>query len=315
MNFSLNNNPRDIFNRYVGNPILKADEWPYVANSVFNPGATRLDGETILLCRVEDCRGFSHLTVARSQDGKTDWKVDDSPTLSRSEEFHEEQWGLEDPRIVWFKPLEKYAITYTSFSPAGPQVSLAFTEDFETFDKRGVMLSPEDKDASLFPRKFGDRYVLIHRPIVRGEQHIWISFSPDLVHWGEHEILLTRRSGWWDDAKVGLGPQPIETDEGWLIIYHGVRETASGSLYRVGLALLDHEDPTKVIKRADPWVMGPREDYEYRGDVPGVVFPTGAVLVGGEEDKKLRIYYGAADSSIGVATAELDGLMHYLLAS
>ena len=312
MNFCLDNNPRELFNRYVGNPILRANEWPYVANSVFNPGAAKLNGETILLCRVEDCRGFSHLTVARSQDGKTSWTVDSNPTLSRSEEFHEEQWGLEDPRIVWFEPFEKYAITYTSFSPAGPQVSLAFTEDFETFDKRGVMLSPEDKDASLFPRKFGDRYVLIHRPIVRGEQHIWISFSPDLVHWGEHEILLTRRSGWWDDAKVGLGPQPIETEEGWLILYHGVRETASGSLYRVGMALLDLDDPTKLIKRVDPWIMGPREDYEYRGDVPGVVFPTGAVL--DEEENKLRIYYGAADSSIGMATADLDDLLKYLLA-
>lgn len=314
MNFCLNNNPTEIFERYAGNPILDAEEWPYVANSVFNPGAIKLDGETLLLCRVEDCRGFSHLTVARSQNGKTDWKVDENPTLSRSEEFHEEQWGLEDPRIVWLKPLERYAITYTSFSPAGPQVSLAFTEDFETFDKRGVMLSPEDKDASLFPRQFGDRYALIHRPIVRGEQHIWLSFSPDLVHWGEHEILLTRRSGWWDDAKVGLGPPPIETEEGWLIIYHGVRETASGSLYRVGLALLDRDEPTRLIKRVDPWVMGPKKDYEYRGDVPGVVFPTGAVVEDGEEGKKLRIYYGAADSSVGMAKAELDDLLHYLLA-
>ena len=174
------------------------------------------------------------------------------------------------------------------------------------------MLSPEDKDASLFPRKFDDRYALIHRPIVRGEQHIWISFSPDLVHWGEHEILLTRRSGWWDDAKVGLGPQPIKTEEGWLIIYHGVRETASGSLYRVGLALLDYDDPTKLIKRVDPWIMGPREDYEYRGDVPGVVFPTGAIV--DEEEGRLRIYYGAADTSIGMASANLDDVLHYLLA-
>ena len=310
MNFCLDNNPRELFSRYVGNPILKANEWPYVANSVFNPGATEHKGETVLLCRVEDCRGFSHLTVARSQDGKTSWKVDSRPTVSRSKEFHEEQWGLEDPRIVWFEPYEKYAITYTSFSPAGPQVSLAFTEDFETFDKRGVMLSPEDKDASLFPRKFGDRYVLIHRPIVRGEQHIWISFSPDLVHWGDHKILLTRRSGWWDDAKVGLGPQPIETKEGWLILYHGVRETASGSLYRVGMALLDLDDPTKLIKRVDPWIMGPREDYEYRGDVPGVVFPTGAIV--DEEENKLRIYYGAADSSIGMAVADLDDVLTYM---
>jgi len=303
-------NPRELFSRHVYNPILKPEEWPYVVNSVFNPGATQLDDETVLLCRVEDCRGFSHLTVARSQDGKTGWKVDSSPTLARSEEYHEEQWGLEDPRIVWFEPKEEYAVTYTSFSPAGPQVSLAFTEDFQDFERRGVLLPPEDKDASLFPRKFGDRYVLIHRPIVRGEQHVWISFSPDLVHWGDHEILLTRRSGWWDDAKVGLGPQPIETSEGWLMLYHGVRETASGSLYRVGLALLDHDDPTRVIKRCDPWVIGPREDYEYRGDVPGVVFPTGAVV--DESSGELRIYYGAADSTVGMASAQLDHVLSYL---
>ena len=303
-------NPRELFSRHVYNPILKPEEWPYVVNSVFNPGATQLGDETVLLCRVEDCRGFSHLTVARSQDGKTGWKVDSSPTLARSEEYHEEQWGLEDPRIVWFEPQEKYAVTYTSFSPAGPQVSLAFTEDFQNFERRGVLLPPEDKDASLFPRKFGDRYVLIHRPIVRGEQHVWISFSPDLVHWGDHEILLTRRSGWWDDAKVGLGPQPIETSEGWLMLYHGVRETASGSLYRVGIALLDHDDPTKVIKRCDPWVIGPREDYEYRGDVPGVVFPTGAVV--DESSGELRIYYGAADSTVGMASAQLDHVLTYL---
>ncbi len=306
----LDRNPRELFSRYMGNPILEAGEWPYVINSVFNPGATQLGDETVLLCRVEDCRGFSHLTVARSDDGKTNWRVDSEPTFSRSKEFHEEQWGLEDPRVVWFEPNERFAVVYTSFSPAGPQVSLAFTDRFEEFDRQGVLLSPEDKDASLFPGKFDDRYVLIHRPIVRGEQHVWISFSPDLVHWGDHEILLTRRSGWWDDAKVGLGPQPIKTEDGWLILYHGVRETASGSLYRVGLALLDLEDPTKVIKRCDPWVMGPREDYEYRGDVPGVVFPTGAIV--DEAKRELRIYYGAADSSIGLATADLDQLLDYI---
>ncbi len=310
MNFCLDNNPKELFSRYFANPVLGPREWPYVVNSVFNPGATLIDGETLLLCRVEDCRGFSHLTAARSPDGKTKWRVDSEPTLSRSEQFHEEQWGLEDPRIVWFEPYEKFAVTYTSFSPAGPQVSLAFTEDFETFDREGVLLPPEDKDASLFPRKFDDRYVLVHRPIVRGEQHIWISFSPDLTHWGDHQILITRRSGWWDDAKVGLGPQPVETPRGWLIIYHGVRETASGSLYRVGLALLDPEDPTRVLKRCEPWVMGPREDYEYRGDVPGVVFPTGAVV--DDSTGELRIYYGAADTTIGIATADLDKVLDYL---
>ncbi len=303
-------NPRDLFDRCMTNPILTPMDWPYNVNSVFNPGAVEIDGKTVLLCRVEDCRGFSHLTKATSEDGATNWVVDQEPTLSQLEEFNEEKWGLEDPRIVWLEPFDAYAITYVSFSPAGPQVSLALTEDFEEFDRRGVLLLPEDKDASLFPRKFNDRFVMIHRPIVRGEQHIWISFSPDLTHWGEHQILLTRRSGWWDDAKVGLGTQPMETDKGWLILYHGVRETASGSLYRVGLALLDHDDPTRLLKRCDSWVIGPREDYEYRGDVPGVVFPTGAIV--DEERNELRIYYGAADSTIGMAKARLDEILDYV---
>src|SRR6056297_582286 len=307
---NVNGNPGDLFTRCLTNPILTARDWPYPVNSVFNPGAVKVNDETILLCRVEDCRGFSHLTVARSNDGQNNWRIDSEPTLSRSEQFHEERWGLEDPRIVWLEPFNSYAITYVSFSPAGPQVSLALTDDFKKFHRRGVLLLPEDMDASLFPRKFNDRFVLIHRPIVRGEQHMWISFSPDLSHWGEHDILMTRRSGWWDDAKVGLGPQPIETEKGWLILYHGVRETASGSLYRVGLALLDLEDPTRVLKRCDPWVMGPRKDYEYRGDVPGVVFPTGAVV--DKEANQVKLYYRAADSRIGLATADLDEMLDYL---
>jgi beta-1,4-mannooligosaccharide/beta-1,4-mannosyl-N-acetylglucosamine phosphorylase len=299
-----------LFRRYEGNPILTAAIWPYPAHSVFNPGAALINGETLLLVRAEDYRGFSHLTLARSKDGITDWNIGEAPTLEYYEGHPEERWGLEDPRIVWLEDFKKYAIAYVSYSSVGPKVSLALTKDFKTFEKLGELLPPEDKDASLFPRKFGGRYALIHRPIVSGEAHVWISFSPDLVHWGEHRVLLHRRGGSWDSNRVGLGAQPIETSDGWLIIYHGVRKTASGSLYRVGLALLDLEEPWRVVKRSQEWVFGPKEPYEFIGDVSGVVFPTGAVV--NKEKNELRLYYGAADSTVCVAFANMGEILDYL---
>ena len=300
-----------LFRRYVGNPILSASDWTYPVHSVFNPGAALVDGETLLLVRVEDYRGFSHLTLARSRDGVTNWNIAEAPTLEYYEAHPEERWGLEDPRIVWLEDFNKFAIAYVSYSSVGPKVSLALTKDFEIIEKFGALLPPEDKDASLFPRKFGERYVLIHRPIVSGEAHIWISFSPDLIHWGDHRVLLHRRGGLWDNQRVGLGTQPIETSEGWLLIYHGVRQTAAGALYRVGLALLDLDAPWKVKKRSQEWVFGPKEPYEFIGDVAGVVFPTGAVV--NKEKNELRLYYGAADSTVCVAFADLAEILDYLL--
>lgn len=303
-------NANRLFTRYEGNPLLTPAKWPYLANATFNPGAIRHNDETLLLVRVEDMRGFSHLTIARSKDGKTNWRIDEKPFLAPEPNAEEEQWGLEDPRIVWLEDRQEYAITYVCFSKDGPTVSLALTKDFETVERKGRMLPPEDKDASLFPRKIKNRYVLIHRPIIRGEAHIWISFSPDLKYWGDHKILLPVRPGWWDCSKVGLGPQPIETEEGWLVIYHGVRTTASGSLYRVGLALLDLEEPWKIIRRSNHWVFGPRVPYERVGDVPGVTFPTGAIV--NKESGELHMYYGAADSSICLATAKFNELVDYI---
>jgi predicted GH43/DUF377 family glycosyl hydrolase len=129
------------------------------------------------------------------------------------------------------------------------------------------------------------------------------------MHWGEDACLIeARKGGWWDAVKIGIGPQPIETSEGWLIIYHGVKTTGSGSLYRLGLALLDLNDPMKVIKRCDEWVFGPDELYERVGDVPGVTFPCGAIVKGDE----LIMYYGAADSSIAVATASVKEILSYI---
>ena len=302
-----------LFARYVGNPILSAADIPYRANTVFNAAAAAIDGESILLMRVEDLRGISHLTVARSDDGRTGWRVDPEPTLMPDPDHHpEEVWGIEDPRITWLPEREEWAVAYTAFSRRGPLVSLATTHDFRQFHRLGPAMPPEDKDAALFPRRIDGRWALIHRPTpLAGPAHIWLAFSPDLRHWGDHTLLLPAREGaWWDAGKIGLGPPPLETPEGWLMLYHGVRSTASGSLYRAGLVLLDLEDPRRVLHRTDEWVFGPSESYEQTGDVGGVVFPCGWIHDPATDE--LRIYYGAADSAIALATATLSDLVAYV---
>jgi predicted GH43/DUF377 family glycosyl hydrolase len=306
-------NRATLFTRSPANPIIAAGDLPYPANTVFNPGAARLDGDTVLMLRVEDRRGLSHLTVARSTDGIHGWWIDDRPTFASDLEHHpEELWGVEDPRITWLPEREEYGIAYTAFSRRGPLVSLAMTRDFRTFTRLGPAMPPEDKDAALFPRRIGGRWALIHRPTpLAGGAHVWISYSPDLRHWGDHSLLLHAREGaWWDAGKIGLGPPPLETPEGWLILYHGVHYSASGALYRVGLALLDLDDPRIVLHRSDEWVMGPVEPYELAGDVAGVVFPGG--WVHDDATDELRVYYGAADSSVAVATARLSDVVAYI---
>ncbi|NWF83128.1 MAG: glycosidase, partial [Bryobacteraceae bacterium] len=297
------------------NPILTAADWPYPVNSVFNCGATVLpDGRTLLLCRVEDRSGRSHLCAARSRDGVTGWEIDPAPTmLPDVERFPEEIWGIEDPRITYVDELKKYAIAYTSYSRGGPGVSLALTTDFRSFQRLGVVMPPEDKDAALLPRRIGDHWALIHRPVTTWQgAHIWISYSPDLRHWGSHKLILrARQGGWWDANKIGLSPPPIETERGWLIIYHGVRQTASGSLYRLGLALFDLQTPERCLLRGDTWVFGPEEVYERQGDVANIVFPCGYTLAPGGDT--LNLYYGAADTCIAMATSSVHALIDWLL--
>jgi predicted GH43/DUF377 family glycosyl hydrolase len=300
------------FVRHDGNPILTAADLPYSANSVFNAAAALVEDETLLLMRVEDHRGLSHLTVARSKDGRGDWRIDPAPTLPADPSGHpEELWGIEDPRITWLEDLDLYVVTYTAYSVGGPLVSLATTRDFVTFSRLGPITLPENKDAALFPVRFGERYAMLNRPspsLPRGA-HIWLSFSPDLLHWGEHQVLLPCREGaWWDANKIGLSPPPLLTDEGWLLLYHGVRQTIAGGIYRLGLALLDAEDPRRVLRRADEWVFGPEETYEQQGDVADVVFPCGWVVDGDE----LRLYYGAADTSLALATTTVPALLAWL---
>ena len=246
---------RRLLQRYSQNPILTAYDWPYFVNTVFNPGAVRLDtGETLLLCRVEDCAGCSHLTAARSDDGISHWRIDPQPTFLADPEKHpEEEWGIEDPRVVWIAELEQYAITYTCYSPAGPGVSLALTRDFKTFERVGNVMSPEDKDAAMLPRRIDGKWAMIHRSVLHtGDAHIWISFSPDLVYWGKHSVVLhAKRGPWWDARKIGLATPPVETPEGWLLLYHGVRQTPARMSVSIGAGLIGSGRSTKMHYAGD----------------------------------------------------------------
>lgn len=304
----------ELFQRHSTNPILTARNWPYPAHTVFNAGACQVGDETVLLARVEDRRGHSHFTVARSNDGVSNWHIDSQPSFAPDPaNYSEEAWGVEDPRLTWVEDRGEWVIAYTAYSSSGPLVSLATTKDFTTFTRLGPVMSPNDKDAAVFPRRFGNRYAMIHRPVSAGSSgaHIWLSFSRDLTDWGDHHVLLhARRGAWWDADKIGLSPPPLETPEGWILLYHGVRHTAGGCLYRLGLALLDLEDPRRVLRRSDEWMFAPLMPYECLGDVNGVVFPCGWIM--DKESGVIRIYYGGADSCLALATAQLADLLAYL---
>jgi predicted GH43/DUF377 family glycosyl hydrolase len=303
----------ELFRRHKSNPILTASDWPYPVNSVFNPAATMLsDGTTLLLCRVEDRRGLSHFCVARSKDGKGGWQIEPAPTLSPDPDNHpEELWGIEDPRITFLPELKKYAVVYTAYSPDGPGVALALTEDFRTFERLGIMMSPEDKDAALLPTRIDGYWAMIHRPVSGPKANMWISYSPDLKNWGRHNLMMEARMGaWWDANKIGLSPPPIQTSRGWLVIYHGVRQSCAGCLYRLGLALFDLHKPEVCLKRGSEWIFGPEQPYEQHGDVGNVVFPCGTTIA--PDGDTLNVYYGAADTSIALATGSIREMLEWL---
>lgn len=306
-----------LLSRYANNPILTPGDWPYPVNAVFNPAAVRLEsGETLLLCRVEDRAGLSHLCAARSANGETNWRIDPAPTLTADPARHpEEQWGIEDPRIVWLAELGRFAVIYTAYGKPGPAVSLALTRDFRSFERLGQILPPEDKDAALLPNKINGRWAMIHRPVTYGgERHIWMSFSPDLRHWGDRTLLMkARRGGWWDANKIGLCTPLVETPDGFLMIYHGVKQTVSGCIYRIGLALLDRNDPTRCVRRGVEWIFGPEADYERSGDVDDVAFPCGYTV--GDDGDSFNLYYGAADTCIGLATGSIQQMLDWLKAN
>jgi predicted GH43/DUF377 family glycosyl hydrolase len=302
-----------LFERHRSNPILTSADWPYPIHTVFNPGATLLkDGSTLLLCRVECRKGLSHLCAARSSNGIDGWIIDPTPTFSGDPLHHpEELWGVEDPRITYSEEEDRYLIAYTAFGKSGPGVAIASTQDFVSYQRYGLAMQADDKDAAFFPKRFDGNYALIHRPATESASDIWISYSPDLHNWGGHKLLLpARRGGWWDANKIGLSPPPIKTDRGWLLIYHGVRRHASGSIYRLGLALMDLENPDVCLLRSQSWMFGPHAEYEITGDVGYAVFPCGFTVL--PDGDTVHLYYGAADTCICLATGSIQAMLAWL---
>jgi beta-1,2-mannobiose phosphorylase / 1,2-beta-oligomannan phosphorylase len=306
-----------LFRRHPANPILTAADWPVPVNVVFNPAAVELAGETVLLARVETRTGISHLTVARSANGVDGWAIEPEPLLAPRERRPDEQWGFEDARAVWVEELGKHVITCTAYGAAGPAVYLALTDDFRSIERVGVVVAPEDKNAALLPERVGGKWILFHRPTSGfGHAHpgISLSRSDDLRSWSPPEMVMEPRDGaWWDSLRIGIGPPLIKTEHGWLLVYHGVKETVGGAIYRLGLVLLDLEEPTRVLRRTADWVLSPFEEYERQGDVPNAIFPCG--LIHDRDRGELRLYYGASDTSICLATASYDEVVETVLAA
>ena len=302
---------KPIFNRSVKNPILTPLDMPFSAEAVLNPGAAEVDGKIVLLLRAEDTRGYSSIYVARSENGVDGWQINARPLLRYGDpKWKYEKWGCEDPRVTYLAEEKLWYITYTAYSPAGAAVGLARTKDFNEVKRIGLIFSPNNKDAALFPQRFGSRWAALHRPDAGGGiENIWIAYSPDLVHWGEPRCVLREGGGpAWDAERVGAGPPPILTKNGWLLLYHGVKTYAGQMAYRVGAALLDKEKPHKVIARAGNCIFKASEIYEQTGLIANVVFPTGLIL----RDDELWMYYGAGDTRVCLATAKLQDVLDIL---
>jgi predicted GH43/DUF377 family glycosyl hydrolase len=299
-----------VFRRSTHNPILAVRSLPFPAGAVLNPGATEQDGEVVLLPRVENTRGFSSIHVARSRNGVDEWRVAGEPILEHGhEEWRYERWGCEDARVTYLPEQGEWAIAYVAYSRFGPAVGIARSRDLVTAERTSLLGPATDKDAALFPTKFGDRWAILHRPDAAGQEHIWLAYSTDLVRWGEHHCVLYEGEGpAWHNLKVGAGPPPIRVKDGWLLVFHGVKSYGSTMSYRAGAALLDPEEPHRLLAMSRGWIFQAEEPYETSGLVPNVVYPSGAVVRGEE----LWMYYGAADTCVCLATARIDEVLSVL---
>lgn len=305
--------PKDIVERFEKNPIIDRDDIPFPCNTVFNAGAVKYQDKYLLLLRVETLEGYSCLVLARSLNGY-DFEVDKQPVMKPSgdEPFATyEKRGVEDPRITLFED-GKYYIFYTAYSRYGPRIALAKTTDFKNFKRLALVSEPGNKDAVLFPRKINGLFVRFDRPHTGPTADMWVSYSPDLIYWGKSKVVMEARPGFWDSDKIGAGAPPIRTDEGWLEIYHGVKGTGAGKIYRLGCALFDVENPSKVVGRSEIPIISPKEMYERTGDVPNIIFTCGAIV---EDEGEVKLYYGAADTCICVATCLLQDLIDSCLSA
>jgi predicted GH43/DUF377 family glycosyl hydrolase len=284
--------------RFIKNPILKPrKENDWESKLVFNPGAVFKNGLFHLIYRAVGDDDISRIGYAMSVDGYEFFRLDKPVFTPRGVA---ESKGCEDPRIVCLD--SKFYMTYTAYSIKGVRVSLASTWNFLQWERFGVVLPGiENKDAVLFPEKVNGRYVMLHRPM-DPPRSIWIAYSEDLLHWGDFKKVMVPIEGRWDGVGIGSASPPVRTEKGWLLIYHGIDEE---SVYRLGVALLDLNDPSRVIGRHPDPILQPEEDYELRGEVREVVFGCGIC----EVEDKYFIYYGAADKVICGATADRKDLL------
>lgn len=300
-----------LINRYKNNPILTKDDVPYPVATVHNAAVVKHKGKYIMIFRSHKLNGRSILGKAESDDGYN-FKVNDKPFMIPATEgiFEEyEAYGVEDPRIVFIDG--EYIITYSAYSKHGVRIGLAKTIDFKSVERFSLITESDYRNVVIFPEKIRGLYVRLDRPHSEiSPWSIWISYSPDLKYWGESKLIMKPLQYHWDEMKIGPGAPPIKTSRGWLSIYHGVFPTMDGSVYRLGVALHDLEDPSKIIAIGDEWILQPEEVYEITGYVHNVVFTCGAVP---EDDGSVKIYWGGADKVMCVGIAILDDLVDHCL--
>jgi len=301
----------DVLWRYSANPIIPRDGAKN-ANSIFNSAAVPFKGEFAGVFRVDNTARQMDIRRGFSKDGIS-WKIDDDPIDWQLDEPDIPPSAYKyDPRVI---PIDGRFYIEWCDGYHGASLGLGYTDDFETFVRLENPFIPYNRNGVLFPRKLHGKYAMLTRPSDSGHTpfgDIYYSESPDLRHWGRHRWIMGSQgaeSG-WQATKIGAGPSPIETSEGWLLFYHGVLTSCNGFVYSMGAALLDIDEPWKVIARSRPYLLNPREIYEIAGDVPNVVFPC-AALIDAPTDR-ITIYYGAADTVTGLAFGKVSEIVDWV---
>ncbi|RLC90734.1 MAG: glycosidase [Chloroflexi bacterium] len=286
--------------RHLANPILKPNplhEWESL--NVFNCGVVYHNGLFHMFYRAQGVDYVSHIGYAVSADGAHFNRLQE-PVFSPHDEW--DTRGVEDPRITYLADEGRFVMAYTAYSPLGITPMFAESTNLITWRRIGPLVTGEDnKDHVLFPHQIDGRYVSFHRR----PPSLWLAYSADLETWGDFEPVLSPRADSWDCNRVGAGGVPIETEDGWLVIYHAYDFE---HVYRLGVCLLDLDDPSKILARADSFIMEPREPWEITGDVPNVIFAAANPVVNGT----VYVYYGGADRVIGLATCTLDDLLDFV---
>jgi beta-1,4-mannooligosaccharide/beta-1,4-mannosyl-N-acetylglucosamine phosphorylase len=302
----------DLLWRSTLNPIITADAVPH-GNSIFNSAVVPFEGGFAGVFRVDDDSRVMNIHAGRSARGIT-WDIEPQPIEfepddERVPEIQQHFLYAYDPRVT---PLDdRFYVTWCS-GYHGPTIGVAWTDDFETFHQLDNAFLPFNRNGVLFPRRIRGRYAMLSRPSDDGHTpfgDVFYSESPDLRHWGRHRHVIAPVPLTWQSTKVGAGPVPIETDEGWLVLYHGVLTSCNGFVYAAGAMLLDLDEPWHVLARGSRYLIAPDRIYERVGDVPNVVFPT-AALVDRELDR-VSVYYGAADTSVCLAHGRLSELVEF----